>query len=75
MWRAFQDCQKIQRLNKIFLRRTNGPDPITLTGKAVKKGLRVMFISDKKTFGDGAQFTAECLEGAATTEAPTTTLG
>merc|ERR1712110_135761 len=46
----------------------------TLTGKAAKKGLRVMFMSDKKLQGDGAQCTAECLDGAAaTTTAPTTT--
>ena len=54
---------------------TDGPDPVTLTGKAARKGLKVLFVSDKKTQGDGAQCTAECLDGAATTEAPTTTSG
>ena len=53
-----------------------GPDPVTLKGKAAKKGLRVMFMSDKKLTGDGAQCTAMCLDGAAaTTTAPTTTSG
>ena len=55
---------------------TNGPDPVTLKGKAAKKGLRVMFASDKKIVGDGAECTAVCLDGATvTTEAPTTTSG
>jgi len=51
------------------------PAPITLKGKAAKKGLRVLFASDKKNVGAGAQCTAMCLDGATTTTtaAPTTT--
>jgi len=53
------------------------PAPITLKGKAAKKGLRVLFASDKKNVGAGAQCTAMCLDGATTTTtaAPTTTSG
>jgi len=50
------------------------PNPVTLTGKAAKKGLKVMFTSDKKTAGSGAQCTAMCLDGAVTPAPTTTTL-
>ena len=40
---------------------------MTLTGKAAKKGLKVLFNSDKKKQGSGAQCTAMCLDGAVTT--------
>ena len=49
------------------------PNPVTLTGKAAKKGLKVLFTSDKKKQGSGAQCTAICLDGAVTTPTPTTT--
>merc|ERR1712032_155791 len=70
-------CRKGDRLilgKKAYCGST-APDAVTLTGKAAKKGLRVLFASDKKNVGDGAQCTAVCLEGAATTTtaAPTTT--
>jgi len=71
-------CRKGDRLilGKKAYCQTNSPDPITLKGKAAKKGLRVMFISDKKSQGDGPVCTAVCLDGAAaTTTAPTTTSG
>ena len=42
---------------------TNGPNPVTLTGRESRKGLRVLFLSDKKTEGGGAQCTAQCLDG------------
>ena len=48
------------------------PNPVTLTGKDAKKGLKVLFTSDKKKQGSGAQCTAMCLDGAVTTPAPTT---
>jgi len=72
-------CRKGDRLilgKKAYCGST-APDAVTLTGKAAKKGLRVLFASDKKNVGDGAQCTAVCLEGAATTTtaAPTTTAG
>ena len=61
---------------------STAPDAVTLTGKAARKGLRVLFASDKKNVGTGAQCTAVCLDGAATTTtaapttaAPTTTAG
>ena len=53
----------------------NGPDFVTLLGKTAKKGLTVLFKSDKKTEGGGAQCNAQCLDGATTTESPTTISG
>jgi len=74
------EAKKCKKGDKLILGRTaycgsEGPDDVTLTGKAARKGLKVLFVSDKKTQGDGAQCTAQCLDGAATTEAPTTTSG
>ena len=51
------------------------PQPITLKGKAAKKGLKVLFTSDKKKQGSGAQCSAMCLDGVTTTPAPNTNLG
>ena len=70
-------CQVIIQIFVLRYCQENGPDPVTLKGKAAKKGLKVLFMSDKKIQASGAQCTAECLDGAAatTTEAPTTTSG
>ena len=42
----------------------NGPEPVTLTGRHSRMGLRVEFLSDKKTQGGGAKCIAQCLNGA-----------
>ena len=51
------------------------PNPVTLTGKAARKGLKVRFTSDNRKQGYGAQCIAMCLDGVTTTPAPTTNLG
>ena len=47
------------------------PNPVTLSGKAARKGLKVLFTSDKKKQGSGAQCTAMCLDGASVTTTTT----
>ena len=49
------------------------PNPVTLTGKAARKGLKVRFTSDNKNWGYGAQCIAMCLDGV--TNTTTTNLG
>jgi len=82
-----RDSKKCRKGDKLILGKkaycgSTAPDAVTLTGKAARKGLRVLFASDKKNVGTGAQCTAVCLDGAATTTtaapttaAPTTTSG
>ena len=38
------------------------PNPVILNGNAASMGLKVMFTSDQKTAGSGAQCTAMCLD-------------
>merc|ERR1712045_849573 len=66
-------CRKGDRLmvgKKVFCLKKK--PSVTVQGKAAKKGLKVMFMTDKKKFGGGAQCTAECIQGVTTTPAPTT---
>merc|ERR1719150_573894 len=68
-------CRKGDRLmvgKKVFCLKKK--PSVTVQGKAAKKGLKVMFMTDKKKFGGGAQCTAECIQGVTTTT-PSTTAG
>merc|ERR1719150_2219373 len=66
-------CRKGDRLmvgKKVFCLKKK--PSVTVQGKAAKKGLKVMFMTDKKKFGGGAQCTAECIQGVTTTTPSTT---